>query len=79
MPKNRVQELRKANGISRPGLADRMGVSEATVRVWETGRGGIPIQKAARLSDLFGVSLEHLLGLDRCQGSCEQHDGEECA
>lgn len=62
MPQNRLARLRRGLGWNQAQLADFMGVSSRTIYRWERGDTGIPDQHKARLCDLFGVSLDHLLG-----------------
>lgn len=60
----RLGLLREGQELSRFELAQRVGVSERTVRRWEKGETGIPRGNWDRLSEIFGVSVAHLLGLD---------------
>lgn len=65
MPQNRLKFLREALGWNRERLASYLGVSERTVYRYERGDFQIPDVTKAQLCDLFGVSLDHLLGRDR--------------
>lgn len=65
MPKgNRVAELREAQGLTQTKLAAQCDVVEITVRRWEAGKP-IPERQWARLTEIFGVSVAYLLGLDK--------------
>ena len=58
---SRIQNLRKANGISQEELADKVGVSRQAVSKWESGQSDPDIEKVITLSELFGVTTDYLL------------------
>lgn len=58
----RLAELRKKAGLSQQELADRLNISRQTVSKWEGGKGLPPIDMLMRLSSLYGVSVDYLLG-----------------
>lgn len=60
----RIQELRIALGWSQVVLAKRLGVAKQTVSNWENGNIQPSIEMLVRLSKLFGVTTDYLLGLD---------------
>jgi len=62
---NRLEQLREAAGISRAGLADRVGVGEHQVRRWEANEVLIPTKYLAQLTELLDCTVEHLMGWDR--------------
>lgn len=57
----KLQELRKAKGLSQEALADQLNISRQAVSKWETGEGYPEMDKLLILSDLFQVSLDYLL------------------
>lgn len=60
----RIQELRKAMGLSQEGLGERLGVSRQAISKWEAD-GAVPeVDKLIALSRLFGVSLNALLQVE---------------
>lgn len=59
---NRFRELRKTKGLSQRGLAERLNVSQTAVSQWETGRSYPDVPTMFEFADLFGVSLDYLLG-----------------
>lgn len=61
---NRIRELRKSRGLTQVGLAGRLGVSQGTVSAWEAETVQLDIETLKKLSDLFGVSTDYLLGRD---------------
>ena len=58
----RIKELRKKRKLSQRELAERINVSQQTVGSWETGRSEPNSDMMLRLSELFGVTLDYLLG-----------------
>lgn len=60
----RIQELRNALGWSQVELAKRLGVAKQTVSNWENENIQPSIEMLVRLSKLFGVTTDYLLGLD---------------
>jgi len=60
---NRIEALRNASELSRPGVADRLGVSERTVYRWEQGQTSVPDEQKLKLAELFGgVSIPYMMG-----------------
>lgn len=60
---NRIQELRKKHGLSQQRLAQSLNVHQTAISQWETGRTTPDIEVATTMSQIFGVSLEYLLGI----------------
>ena len=58
----RIRELRKARGLSQDALAERLGVSRQAVTKWETEAGTPDVENLMGLADLFGLSMDELLG-----------------
>jgi DNA-binding transcriptional regulator YiaG len=54
---SKVSEIKKASGASNKEIADRMGVSERTVRAWETGKREPRGKTAARLNEVMTDAL----------------------
>ena len=57
----KLQELRRKNGLTQEELAARLFVSRAAVSKWESGRGYPNIESLKDISRLFGVSVDDLL------------------
>jgi DNA-binding transcriptional regulator YiaG len=53
----KVEEIKKASGVSNKEIAARMGVSERTVRAWETGKRQPRGKTAARLNETMTDAL----------------------
>ena len=58
----RLQELRKAAGLSQSQLAARAGVPIDSLRNWEQDKALPKIDTAALLAVALGVSLDRLAG-----------------
>ena len=59
-----VQRLRRAAGLSQEELAERLGVTRQAVSKWERDSAYPEMEKLARMSRLFGVTVEALLNGD---------------
>ena len=60
----RINELRIAFGWNQVQLAERLNISKQTVSNWENENIQPSIEMLVRLSKLFRVSTDYLLGLD---------------
>lgn len=56
-----IEAERARMGLSRDTLAERLGVTRKTVFNWMTS-GNIPLGKLIDMADLFGCSIDYLLG-----------------
>ena len=85
---NRLKRLREAqDNMSRAELATRLEstygdnagepISERTIARWES-TGRIPSDRAIELAAIFGVSMDHLLGVDHVPGNGNDN-GERAA
>lgn len=61
---NRIKELRRKDNLSQQKLAEVLNVHQTAISQWETDRTFPDIEIAKKLSDIFNVSIEYLLGLD---------------
>ena len=57
----RIQEARKAAGLSQESLGERLGVSRQAVSKWERGAADPSTSNLLALAKLFGVPAEDLL------------------
>lgn len=64
MLSRRIQELRSALGWSQVELAKRLQISKQTVSNWENDNIQPSVDMLLRLSRIFGVSTDYLLGLE---------------
>lgn len=58
----RISELRKARNMTQMELADKMGISFQAVSNWERGNSMPDISKLPELAQLFGVTVDEILG-----------------
>lgn len=58
---DRIQYLRKINGLSQEELADKMGVSRQAVSKWESNQSLPDLEKIILLSECFDVTTDYLL------------------
>lgn len=75
----RIRELRKERKVSQQVLADFLGVTQAALSGWETGRHEIDNANLGRIADYFGVSVDYLLGRssERDGGSSARTEQDE--
>ena len=59
---NRIRELRTAAKLTMKQLGALVGVSESSVSLYETGKRQPDNETSIRIADIFGVSLDYLLG-----------------
>ncbi|BBJ29058.1 helix-turn-helix domain-containing protein [Athalassotoga saccharophila] len=59
----RIRTLRKKHKMSGRDLAKRIGITPSALSGVEGGRRGISIEVAARISEIFGVSVDYILGI----------------
>lgn len=57
----KMQSYRKQRGLSQEKLAEIIGVSRQAVSKWESGQSYPEMDKLISLSELFRVSLDHLV------------------
>ena len=60
----KLQELRKRQGMTQEELAATLYVSRTAVSKWESGRGYPNIDSLRAISSFFSVSLDDLLSTD---------------
>ncbi len=59
---NRLKLLRKKHGYKQDEIADMLGVKNSAVSKWECGRTMPDAEALVFLADLYGVSVDHILG-----------------
>ena len=62
--KDRIKKLRKEKDMTQEQLAEYMGVSPQAVSRWETGTTCPDIFALPALAELFGITVDGLLGVD---------------
>lgn len=58
----RLKTLRKKHGYTQISLAETLDVSKGTIAMWETGKRTPDLETLIRLSDLFDVRTDYILG-----------------
>ncbi len=59
---NRIAELRKAHGYSQASLGKALGAAQNTISNWEKGNREPDNDTLLRMSEIFGVSVDVILG-----------------
>lgn len=57
----KLQKLRKQEGLSQEALAEKVDVTRQTISKWELGQSTPDLAYLAQLSDLFHVSADYLI------------------
>ena len=60
----RIQEGRRAAGLSQEALGERLNVSRQAVSKWEADAAIPELEKLIAMSRVFGVSIGELLGVE---------------
>ena len=72
----RLKSLRKKCGYTQVSLAETLGVSKGTVAMWETGKRTPDFETLIRLSDLFDVRKDYILGKSNDSSSAKLSDDD---
>ena len=59
---DRIRQLRKDKGLTQQAIATALGVGQTTVANYENGTRLPDFEKLAAFADLFGVTVDYLLG-----------------
>jgi len=59
-----IRTLREVNGMTREELANRFGVKPPAVSKWERGLTYPKMENVLKLSEIFGVSMSVVMGLE---------------
>ncbi len=72
----RIQELRRQQGLSQEALGEALGVSRQAVSKWELDNGIPELDTLIAMSRLFGITVGQLLGVEDAKKETEytQHD-----
>lgn len=57
----KLQLLRKKNGLSQEELADKLGISRQAISKWESGQSMPDLNKLVILSELYNVTIDSLV------------------
>lgn len=56
-----IRELRKQHGLTMRELGEKIGVSESTISLYETGKREPNYETLLKIAELFNVSVDYLL------------------
>lgn len=59
---NRIKELRTKNQMNQIELARKLFVSQSAISSWELGTRDIDTDNLKKISDIFNVSIDYILG-----------------
>lgn len=62
-----IAQMRKEKGMTQKALADSIGVSNAAVSKWETGKGFPDISMLEPLSNALGLTVSEILAGERLE------------
>ena len=68
MLKDNLIMLRKLNGFSQEQIAEKIGISRQAYAKWESGATIPDIDRAAALSQVYGVTLDGLMKTEAAEG-----------
>lgn len=60
---NRIRELREEKNITQVRLSIELGVSQETISAYEMNKHYPSIKALLKLKDIFGVSIDYIMGL----------------
>lgn len=58
----KIKQLREELGLTQKDVALRLGLNPSAVNRWETGEKRPELPNLVKLADMFGVSLDYLVG-----------------
>ena len=70
-----LKKLREEHGLSQAELARRIGVGQSTVGMWENGKNKPEFSNLEKLSEIFGVPTDYLIGKNDFWGSTPESTG----
>ena len=73
----KLQELRKAKGLTQEELAEALYVSRTAISKWESGRGYPNIDSLKRIAKLFSVTIDELLSSDELLTIAEEDNKQK--
>lgn len=64
MPVNRINKLRKENGMNQKELGSMLGVGQTTISAWEMGKNEPDYESMHKMARYFRVSVGYLMGYE---------------
>ena len=68
MLKENLRILRNLNGYSQEQIAEKIEISRQAYAKWENGQTTPDLEKAARLAEVYGVTIDSLLKTETLEG-----------
>lgn len=65
----RIAQLRKEHNLTQVQLAEQLGISQQTLAHYEVGRLKVPASMLPTLAQIFGASVDVLLGAGNKRGA----------
>ncbi len=62
---NHLIQLRRDSGMTKTNIAQHLDITKSGYKRYESGRSIPPLNRLIALADLFGVSLDELVGFDK--------------
>lgn len=63
--KNKLEELREINELTKTELANKLGVSDSIYARWENGKDIIPTRRIYQIANIYKINVDYLLGLSK--------------
>lgn len=65
MVADRIKYLREQNNLTQTQLSKKLGITRSGVNAWEMGISVPSTQYIVELAELFGVSTDYILGVNK--------------
>lgn len=72
--RERLIYLRKEYGLTQQELADRLGLAQSAIGMYETGKREPDHDTTAKIAKYFGVTTDYMLGISEKQITQEERD-----
>ena len=59
---SRIRDLREDHDLTQAEMAELLGVKQTTYSKYELGKINVPAEMFMKLADLYGVSVDYLMG-----------------
>ena len=60
----RIRDLREDADMTQKELSEKLGMSQTGYSKYETGENDIPTAILIKLKEIYGVSIDYILGVD---------------
>ena len=59
---SRIRDLREDSDWTQEYVAEQLGIKQTTYSKYELGKINVPAEMIMKLADLYGVSVDYLMG-----------------